>query len=317
MVKLFFSYSHEDEDLRNKLETHLALLKREKLLSVWHDRRITAGSEFDTEISSNLESSDIILLLVSADFIASEYCYNREMTRAIQKHQDGSAVVIPVILRPCDWTSAPFGHLMATPKDGKAVLMFANQDEAFSIIVKDIRAAANSLQKPATNSSAGPLGTISRINGSLPARSSNLRIKKRFSDLERDDFLNHSFEYIAQFFQNSLSELDRRNSHITTKFKRDSATRFSVYIYDSGQAVVGCSIFHMHLTQTTPDIAFSYSTDARQNSFNESISVVNDGYTLQLEPSGMQTFVTGNTGILSQEGAAEHFWSLFIKRLQE
>jgi len=102
MVTLFFSYSHKDEDLRNELETHLALLKRQGIISSWHDRRITAGGDIDKTISSELESSQIILLLVSAHFLASDYCYEKEMTRALEKHKDGSAVVVPVILHPCD-----------------------------------------------------------------------------------------------------------------------------------------------------------------------------------------------------------------------
>jgi hypothetical protein len=142
MAKLFFSYSHKDEELRNELETHLALLKRQGVITSWHDRRISAGSDFNKNISSDLESSQIILLLVSAHFLASDYCYEKEMTRAIEKHEDGKAVVIPVILHPCDWHSAPFGHLRATPTDGKPVSMFANQHEAFAIVAKDVREAA-------------------------------------------------------------------------------------------------------------------------------------------------------------------------------
>ena len=145
MAKLFFSYSHKDEEHRNELETHLALLKRQGVISSWHDRRITAGSEVHQSISSELESAQIILLLVSAHFLASDYCYEKEMLRALEKHKEGSAVVVPVILHPCDWQSAPFGQLRATPMDGKPVSMFANQHAAFAIIARDVRATASSL----------------------------------------------------------------------------------------------------------------------------------------------------------------------------
>src|SRR3982750_501461 len=103
MVKLFFSYSHKDEALRNELETHLSPLQRQGVIESWHDRRITAGKEFDSEISRNLEDSQIILLLISSDFIASNYCYEEEMKLALELHKSGRARVIPVILRPCDW----------------------------------------------------------------------------------------------------------------------------------------------------------------------------------------------------------------------
>ena len=98
MISLFFSYSHRDESLRNELETHLSVLKRQGVIQTWHDRRITAGSEVDSSISENLENAQIILLLVSSYFLASDYCYDIEMSRAMEKHQEGSARVIPVLL---------------------------------------------------------------------------------------------------------------------------------------------------------------------------------------------------------------------------
>src|SRR5687768_12583725 len=126
MANVFFSYSHKDEELRNELEVHLSMLKREGLIEAWHDRRIGVGEDIHSEISSALENADIVLLLVSAQFLASNYCFEIEMRRALQKHNEGTARVIPVILHPCDWQSAPFGHLRATPTDGKPVSMFAN-----------------------------------------------------------------------------------------------------------------------------------------------------------------------------------------------
>ena len=117
MVSVFVSYSHRDEDLRKELETHLALLSRQGIIDVWHDRRIGPGDELHRQINSHLVTADIILLLISADFLASDYCHDVEMKRAIERHDNG-ARVIPVILRPCDWNSAPFGSLRAVPKDG-------------------------------------------------------------------------------------------------------------------------------------------------------------------------------------------------------
>src|SRR5437762_917707 len=101
MAILFFSYSHKDEGLRDQLEIHLAMLKRQGFIETWHDRRISAGEILDHAVSENLESADIILLLVSPDFLASDYCYDREMMRAMERHEAGLSAVIPVILRPC------------------------------------------------------------------------------------------------------------------------------------------------------------------------------------------------------------------------
>src|SRR5688500_12533021 len=99
-MDVLFSYSHADEELRNKLEVHLSMLKREGLVTAWHDRRITAGRELDPTINEHIESAGIILLLVSPEFLASEYCYEIEMKCALERHDAGDARVIPVILRP-------------------------------------------------------------------------------------------------------------------------------------------------------------------------------------------------------------------------
>jgi predicted Zn-ribbon and HTH transcriptional regulator len=176
MATLFFSYSHRDETLRDELEIHLAMLKRQGAITTWHDRRIGAGKEFDNEISHYLDKADIILLLVSPDFLASDYCYDVEMARALERHRSGDARVIPVILRPCDWQSAPFGKLLAAPKDGKPVIKYPSQDDAFLEVVSAIRAAANGLHSP------GPAevqATLPQTTASRPVsdvRSSNLRL---------------------------------------------------------------------------------------------------------------------------------------------
>lgn len=141
-VEVFCAYSHKDELLRDQLEAHVSLLKRRALISVWHDRRITGGDEWSDEISDHLNSADIILLLVSKDFIASDYCYEKEMTRAMQRHQLREARVVPIILRACDWDFAPFSKLQALPKDGRPVRSWKDRDEAFKNIALGIRKLA-------------------------------------------------------------------------------------------------------------------------------------------------------------------------------
>ena len=117
-VKLFFSYAHEDEALRDALEQHLGLLKHERIIESWHDRKIKPGSDWARQIDDNLKSADIILLLVSAAFLDSDYCYGIEMATAMERHERDEARVIPVILKPCDWQHAQFSELSALPADG-------------------------------------------------------------------------------------------------------------------------------------------------------------------------------------------------------
>jgi len=145
-LRLFCSYSHKDELLRDQLEAHLSLLRREGAISTWHDRKITAGQEWKGQIDQNLASADIILLLVSADFINSDYCFDVELDSAIKRHENGACRVVPVILRDCDWTSAVFGKLQALPKDGKPVTSWPNADEAFTNIAKGLRTVTKEIK---------------------------------------------------------------------------------------------------------------------------------------------------------------------------
>ena len=102
MIKVFFSYSHNDESDRNELEKHLAILKRDRVIETWHDRRILVGSDLKDEIDKNLIESNLVLLLVSPDFLASDYCYSKEMEKALQMRNSEVAQVIPIILEHCD-----------------------------------------------------------------------------------------------------------------------------------------------------------------------------------------------------------------------
>src|SRR5919112_3336674 len=145
-VKVFISYSHKDERFREQLQEPLFAAKRQGLIDDWHDRRIAPGEEWEDLISENLETSGIILLLVSSSFIASPYCYDKEMNRALEKHEAGQARVIPIILRPVDWSEAPFARLQALPRNGRAVSRWSNRDEAWMDVAKGIRVAVKQLR---------------------------------------------------------------------------------------------------------------------------------------------------------------------------
>jgi hypothetical protein len=144
-IEIFISCAHEDETLRQRLAKHLSSLRREGVITDWHDREITAGSEWAAEIDRHLDSARVILMLLSADFIDSDYCYGVEMTRALERHRVGDAHVIPVLLRAVDWTHSPLGKLQALPKDAKPVTSWPDQDSAFLDVTEGIRAALRQL----------------------------------------------------------------------------------------------------------------------------------------------------------------------------
>jgi tetratricopeptide (TPR) repeat protein len=145
MLSIFISYAHKDEPLLNELEEHLALLQNQGVITTWHDRDISAGTEWEREIDTHLNTAQIILLLISASFLASKYCYSTEMKRAIEKHKAGEACVIPVILRPVDWKGAPFGRLQALPTKARPITSWSDRDEAFLDVAKGIREAIEKL----------------------------------------------------------------------------------------------------------------------------------------------------------------------------
>ncbi|MEA5567408.1 toll/interleukin-1 receptor domain-containing protein [Anabaena sp. UHCC 0399] len=143
--KIFISYSHNDEPLKNELIKHLSILKRQGVISIWQDREISPGIEWDKQIKDNLQTADIILLLVSSDFISSEYCNGVEVKTAIERHNAGDARVIPVILRNVFWQLDHFAKLQALPTNATPVKSWTNQDDAFTDIAQGIRDVAKEL----------------------------------------------------------------------------------------------------------------------------------------------------------------------------
>lgn len=145
-ISVFISYSHADEALKSELLKHLDPLRRIGWVKAWHDRKINPGGDWAKEISDNLQSADLILLLVSVDFINSTYCYDIEMEAAMERHGTGEAEVVPIILRDCLWQHTPFAKLQALPKDGKAVAAWPDRDEALTSVAAGIRQAVEAIR---------------------------------------------------------------------------------------------------------------------------------------------------------------------------
>ena len=321
MIRVFVSYAHADESLCQELGKHLASLKHQGLIDVWHDRRIDAGDDWAQAIDANLASADVILLLVSSDFIASRYCFELEAKEAMRRHTAGEAVVIPVILRPCDWHSLPFGKLQAATTDGRAVVKFQTLDDGFLEVVQAIKKAAT--RKAASGGS--PTPTITRGSAvtaaaprvlDLPPRSSNLHVARTFDDHDRDRFSIDAFQYVASFFENSLAVMEERNSQVKTQFRRRDADSFEATVYANGKQVGRCGIW-MSKNRFGGDIAYSSSGLGNGNSYNESLSVADDGHVLGLKPLGMASMTSRRERLLTLEGAAEYLWAILVQPLQQ
>jgi|GEM_PF-2218355 len=144
-LKAFVSYSHFDADLKNELLKHLDPLRRAGLVDHWHDGDISAGQEWERAIETRLRAADLIIFLITVDFINSEYCYDNELAAAVDRHKANKARLIPVIGRECLWQNLSFGHIQAV-LGGKAVMSRPNRDEALTDVAKEIKAIAEKLR---------------------------------------------------------------------------------------------------------------------------------------------------------------------------
>ncbi|EGO6391849.1 toll/interleukin-1 receptor domain-containing protein [Salmonella enterica] len=324
MTTLVFSYSHADEALRNELEKHLSPLKRMGKITTWHDRRIVPGQEFEHQIDHYFSQADIILLLVSSDFIASDYCYQVEMTNALERHNRGEAVVIPVILRECAWKMLPFGRILAATVDGKPIDKFASHDEGYVQVVDAVsRAIANlEAKKPhqatqiSSPVSANP--TFQAIETVFAPRSSNLSLPKRFTDLDKDRARREGFEYVARYFEGSLAELKKRHAGLEVDFHKRDADAFTCAIYMSGSKVGQCAIWRANgRNMGMGDIVYSQDGTIG-NAYNESLTVGDNGQLLGFRPL-MGVFGAGSSreALLTNEGMAEHLWDMFFEPIKQ
>lgn len=325
MIRLFFSYSHADETLRDQLAKQMSAMRRQGVIDDWHDRKMLAGDHIDGEIRQMMEQADIVLLLVSPDFIASDYCYDVEMARAVQRHQAGECRTIPVILRPCDWHGTPFGSLLAVPTDGKAVTTWANMDEAFLNVAKAIRKAAEQVRAQKARASgastpAAPKAVARDANPPPPsvAPAPQPKLKRasgvRATDAERDQFVEAAFEEVARYFQSELATLEATYREVTTSYRRTDSDHFLATVYVQGNARCRGKVW-INRGRAMGGIHFSNDQSSGDNSYNESLSIKDEDGELAIQPLGLSMFGQGQEGRLDAPGAAAYLWEVFTRAL--
>lgn len=145
-IEVFISYSKQDKELRDGLLSHLRILETKGIIS-WHDRQILPGTEWDEEIKARLNAADIILLLISADFLATDYCTQVEIPEALRRHEAGEATVIPVVLRSCTWDLTPLAAIQAYPEKAKPIKSWPDIDEAYTDVVRGVYLAATEIKE--------------------------------------------------------------------------------------------------------------------------------------------------------------------------
>jgi len=312
-VKAFISYSHKDDAALDRLHTHLASLRREGRIEAWFDRDILAGSELDDEIAEQLESSELILLLVSPDFLASDYCVEREMERALERHRTGDARVVPIVIEPCDWASAssPLRQLKALPRDGKPVSEWTNENNAYLDVVKELRRILE-VDEVATTPSPADANVAARPATPAP-ETRRYRVQRDFDEIDRSDFRDGAFAAFRDYFERASAEIDSIED-LRGRFTSHSPTSFGCTIVnrarDRGTAHI--TVHRRSGNFGFGDIYYAFTENADSNTCNGGFTIEADEYELYL---GATMFgMGGDRDRLTPEAAAEWLWTEFLRQ---
>lgn len=311
MAKLFISYSHRDEKALAALHKHFSMLRREGLIEEWFDRKILAGGEIDDEVESNLRDSDIFLPLISPDFLASDYCYEREMKEALRRNEEGSIRVVPIVLEPCDWKSSPLGKLKALPKDGKPISLWTNENTAYLDVSTELRRIL-ALTPQSGDSDERSISATNTKSGN--AGSKRYRIRREFDSIDRDEFREKAFAIIRDYFRRSIDELNEIGDPIRARFEPMGDHAFTCTIINKASRTQEAHItVHADSSSTFGgDITYSFSRRAPNNTANGFIRVTSNEYELYLKLDNFSIMRTRSDEPKFPEEAAEALWHEFI-----
>lgn len=306
--KLFISYSHQDEAFLRDLRVHLKPAERRGLIAPWFDRYLLAGDDIDARVRDALRNADLIALIISPDFLASDYCYDIEMKEAVARHNEGHARIIPIIARRSQWHDTPFGRLRATPTDGRPISTWADRDEAWTIVAKDIEAAANGA---AGTSQAEDLKVRLEFLSEprQPPRSFRLSVPRRVTQKDKDDFRHEAFEIIAKRFEEALREV---GGPLSGRFQRLDANRLTSTLYREGNRVSACTIWTGAGHFGKDAVCYNNDDGGDVNSMNEWLTVEagEDGLAFKAHMT-----MSNKETALNPEQAAEFFWGRFTEPL--
>ena len=305
-MRAFISYSHHDRAALDRLHVHLKNLTRGGHIETWYDRDILAGSDLNAEIARELEAADLFLLLVSPDFIASDYCVEREMKRAVERHAAGAARVVPIIVEECDWKAmGELRQLKAVPTDGKAISEWANSNTAYLNVVQELRRIIEAEGPTAAAAKAAPEPLAVR-----PA-TTRYRAKRQFDQIDKSDFRDAAFVTIKDYFRRATMEIDSIDG-LRSRFVDRGATSFGATIVNGGHRN-GTAHITVHCRNSNVamgDIYYSFSENAGANTANGGFNVSADDYE-QFLVQTMNIFGKAYER-LTPERAAEVLWHEFI-----
>jgi hypothetical protein len=235
-ITIFYSYAHEDQALADELKKHLNILKLQGLISNWYDHDINAGENQETQNNERLETADIILPIISSSFLASDYCYSREMQNALKRHEARIARVIPINARPTYWHKTPFASLQALPKDGKPITKWKSRDLAFLDIAIGIRNAVEEFSQRKA-----PSEELSLTVGASSGRPSK-ELENTLGQLEdtlRDSYsVIRNYEEIVRYSDDPKEKAQARQSiEIQRNLARDFLDKYMKLVNQLGVSV--------------------------------------------------------------------------------
>jgi hypothetical protein len=308
--RLFISYSHADARLLERLHKHLAQLKREGSVSEWYDREITAGGRIDAEIEEQLNAASIYVAALSPDFIASTYCYDVELQRALAREEQGELTIVPVIFEPCDWLATPLGKFKAVPEDGKPISEYSNENVALLSVTSELRRL---IERDRAKSSGGK-GPVTISTLSAQAGQSRYRIKRDFDKLDKRDFVDRAFAEIRRFFQASVAEINTV-PEIEAEFVDRGTDRFACTIVNRG---LGRAFETLHVRRSGGfgDIDIAYGERPADNTSNGGFYVKSDDYEMYLSSTFLHVFGgADDRKRLSPSEAARLLWDDLLSRV--
>lgn len=284
----------------------MSVLQREGSVETWTDHQIMPGGKLDGEVSRALLRSDLFIALVSPDYLASNYCYEKEFEEALRMAETGQIKIVPVILEPCDWLSSPFRQFLALPKDGKPVSEWTNSNIAYLDVVSGIRriVSTGALQ-PAAVSSGGTTGVSS---------GRRIKIKQEFDSIQRSEFTDLAFNVISEFFKHSCDELNGIED-LRAKYYQMSESAFTCTVVNRGIKGGREANITVHNGKGRRhhfgDINYVFEAHADPNSSNGSIRVSADDYNMYLS-LGMGVLTGRDDTKYDAQQAAEALWLEFI-----
>jgi hypothetical protein len=297
-------------------------MRRQGLIDDWHDRKILAGDHIDHSIDHALDRARIVLIIVSADFLNSRYCQEIELDRALRMHSEGKCTVVPIIARPCDWYSAPFGKLKAVPRDGKAISEWTNRDSAYLDIVKEIRALIESPLKPSSEIPYEQSKSESRnfhLSASIVPKPTSFDFvnsisapeARRFSDLDKDKFLYESFGSIRMALKEFASAYNELRPESFCRDEDMGPNRICLLFYENGKLFRSGTMF-IGDGAFGGGINFVQGRTSASNSVNELLSVDSSEGALMFKPM-MSHWTAAERKLFSVEEAAKYLWSICLR----